>query len=52
MVPFWVNEMNEYITPDPNSNPILYYVKWYVIGNDGEGPGNNKETTNIVSGLA
>ena len=31
MVPFWVKaENNQYITPDPNSNPIIYYVRWEV----------------------
>ena len=30
MVPFWVAENNQYITPDPNSNPIIYYVRWEV----------------------
>merc|ERR1719433_712098 len=28
MVPFWQSDDRQYITPDPNSNPILYYMKW------------------------
>jgi len=30
MVPFWKSTNNQYITPDPNSNPIMYYIKWVV----------------------
>merc|ERR1712241_1288372 len=30
MVPFWMAENRQYITPDPNSNPILYYMKWEI----------------------
>ena len=30
MVPFWMSETRQYITPDPNSNPILYYMKWEI----------------------
>ena len=37
MIPNWVSEKNEHITPDPNSNPILYYIKWLVVGDDGSG---------------
>jgi len=28
MVPLWKNSNDIYLTPDPNSNPILYYIKW------------------------
>ena len=30
MLPFWKSSNNQYITPDPNSNPIMYYIKWVV----------------------
>ena len=30
MIPFWKSENNQYITPDPNSNPIMYYIKWVI----------------------
>ena len=30
MVPFWMASNRQYITPDPNSNPILYYMKWEI----------------------
>ena len=30
MVPFWMAENRQFITPDPNSNPILYYMKWEI----------------------
>ena len=30
MIPFWKSANNQYITPDPNSNPIMYYIKWVV----------------------
>ena len=43
MVPFWVKEMNGYITPDPNSNPIIYYLKWTVVGEYGS-TGKNMKT--------
>merc|ERR1711974_468603 len=29
-IPFWKSANNQYITPDPNSNPIMYYIKWVV----------------------
>ena len=29
-LPIWKNENDMYITPDSNSNPIIYYVKWVV----------------------
>ena len=35
MVPYWKNENNMYITPDFNSNPIIYYMKWVVGQNVG-----------------
>ncbi len=25
-------ENNQYLTPDPNSNPIIYYLKWVISG--------------------
>merc|ERR1712080_82309 len=30
MVPFWTADNKQHITPDPLSNPIIYYVKWVV----------------------
>merc|ERR1719220_867211 len=30
MMPFWKSTSDQYITPDANSNPILYYIKWVV----------------------
>ena len=30
MMPFWKSDNNQYITPDPMSNPIMYYIKWVV----------------------
>eukprot|EP00091_Calanus_sinicus_P018586 TRINITY_DN4294_c0_g1_i1.p1 TRINITY_DN4294_c0_g1~~TRINITY_DN4294_c0_g1_i1.p1 ORF type:complete len:127 (-),score=35.99 TRINITY_DN4294_c0_g1_i1:190-570(-) len=30
MVPVWKNDNGMYLTPDSNSNPIVYYVKWVV----------------------
>jgi len=30
MMPFWKSDNNQYITPDPMSNPIQYYIKWVV----------------------
>merc|ERR1711974_92692 len=29
------NYCNQYITPDPNSNPIIYYLRWEVADNVG-----------------
>merc|ERR1712192_223659 len=28
MMPFWKSASDQYITPDANSNPIIYYIKW------------------------
>merc|ERR1719337_780916 len=30
MVPFWTADNGQHITPDPMSNPIIYYLKWVV----------------------
>ena len=30
MMPFWKSANNQYITPDPMSNPIIYFIKWVV----------------------
>merc|ERR1712228_755744 len=30
MFPTWKNENGNYLTPDSNSNPILYYIKWVI----------------------
>ena len=30
MLPFWKSSNNQYITPDPNSNPAIYYIRWVV----------------------
>merc|ERR1712071_354008 len=30
MVPFWTADNKQHITPDPLSNPIIYYLKWVV----------------------
>ena len=29
-VPFWMSDNRQFITPDPNSNPIFYYIKWEI----------------------
>merc|ERR1711997_1101003 len=26
MIPFWMSDNRQYITPDPNSNPMFYYI--------------------------
>merc|ERR1712055_53649 len=30
MMPFWESDNKQHITPDPLSNPIIYYIKWVV----------------------
>merc|ERR1712119_11262 len=30
MVPFWTAANKQHITPDPMSNPIIYYLKWVI----------------------
>lgn len=30
LLPVWRSELGQYITPDANSNPVIYYVKWTV----------------------
>ena len=30
MVPFWTSESGYFITLDPMSNPVVYYIKWVV----------------------
>jgi len=30
MVPFWTADNAQHITPDPMSNPVIYYLKWVV----------------------
>merc|ERR1719186_888446 len=34
-IPFWKNENNMYLSPDSNSNPILFYIKWVITSNVG-----------------
>ena len=35
MIPFWKSEKNRFLTPDANSNPILFYIQWVVGGSVG-----------------
>merc|ERR1712080_814630 len=35
MVPLYKSDNNQYLTPDPNSNPVIYYLKWVVSENVG-----------------
>ena len=49
MVPFWVKEMNGYITPDPNSNPIIYYLRWEVVGDNGTGKKIKTKQTSFLA---
>merc|ERR1711900_82706 len=47
MMPFWKSDNNQYITPDPLSNPIMYYIKWVVsesVGGFNAGLQNNAFT--------
>ena len=47
MMPFWKSDNNQYITPDPLSNPIMYYIKWVVsesVGGFNAGLQNNAYT--------
>ena len=30
MVPFWTADNGQHITPDPMSNPVIYYLTWVV----------------------
>ena len=30
MVPYFRSDANLFLTPDPMSNPIMYYIKWVV----------------------
>merc|ERR1712154_721475 len=50
MVPFWMAENRQFITPDPNSNPILYYMKWEIsesVGGLNAGVMNDAYTSGI-----
>ena len=47
MMPVWKSANNQYITPDPMSNPIIYYIKWVVsesVGGFNAGLMNNAYT--------
>jgi len=51
MVPFWTADNKQHITPDPLSNPIIYYVKWVVsetVGGFNAGLMNDAYTDGIV----
>ena len=30
IVPFWMSDKNQFITANPNSNPIIYYLMWVI----------------------
>merc|ERR1712200_265022 len=50
-VPFFEAANGQYLTPDPNSNPIIYYIKWVVsesVGGLNAGI-QNEEYTNGVN---
>jgi len=50
-VPFFEAANGQYLTPDPNSNPIIYYIKWVVSENIGglNAGIQNEEYTNGVN---
>ena len=43
IVPFWMKaDTKQFITPNPNSNPIIYYLMWVISGSvDGLSYGKN-----------
>merc|ERR1712045_365175 len=50
MVPFWMSDNRQYITPDPNSNPMFYYIKWEIsesVGGINAGVMNDAYTSGI-----
>merc|ERR1712179_553203 len=50
MVPFWTSDNKQHITPDPMSNPIIYFVKWVVsetVGGFNAGIMNDEYTDGI-----
>jgi len=51
MVPLYKADNNQYLTPDPMSNPIIYFVKWVIsetVGGFNAGIQNNAYTDGIV----
>eukprot|EP00088_Acartia_fossae_P069464 TRINITY_DN907_c0_g1_i2.p1 TRINITY_DN907_c0_g1~~TRINITY_DN907_c0_g1_i2.p1 ORF type:complete len:166 (+),score=31.65 TRINITY_DN907_c0_g1_i2:47-544(+) len=51
MVPIFKADNGQYMTPDPNSNPIIYYLKWVVsetVGGFNAGIQNSKYTDGIT----
>merc|ERR1711976_100277 len=50
LVPIFKAPNGQYLTPDPNSNPIIYYLKWVVsetVGGINAGVQNEKYTDGI-----
>merc|ERR1711973_265993 len=51
MVPFWTADNAQHITPDPMSNPVIYYLKWVVsetVGGFNAGLMNEDYTDGII----
>merc|ERR1712110_491930 len=51
MVPFWTADNAQHITPDPMSNPVIYYLKWVVsetVGGFNAGLMNDDYTDGII----
>jgi len=50
MVPLFKASNGQYMTPDPNSNPVIYYLKWVIsetVGGFNAGVQNNAYTDGI-----
>ncbi|XP_023324918.1 uncharacterized protein LOC111698737 [Eurytemora carolleeae] len=46
-IPLFKSESNQWLTPDPNSNPVIYYIKWVIsetVGGFNAGVQNNAYT--------
>merc|ERR1711990_937056 len=51
MVPFWTADNAQHITPDPMSNPVIYFLKWVVsetVGGFNAGLMNEDYTDGII----
>merc|ERR1712150_126293 len=51
MGPFWTADNAQHITPDPMSNPVIYYLKWVVsetVGGFNAGLMNDDYTDGII----
>jgi len=51
MVPFWTADNKQHITPDPMSNPVIYFLKWVVsetVGGFNGGIMNDDYTDGII----